>query len=100
MFFWGKDMIRVFQNTKEGVYIDRHHAHMVQNYKEVPHWWYLFVLVLSFILGLVLVVTQEITLPVWGYVVSLLLGVFIAPLVSYILPIFRHFPYSFLILVF
>lgn len=57
-------MIKVFQNTKEGVYVDRHHAHMVENYKEVPNWWYLLVLFLSFVLGLVVVITQKITLPV------------------------------------
>lgn len=57
---------------------------MARNYKEVPHWWYIVVLVLSFVLGLVVVITQKITLPVWGYVIALLLGIFIAPLVSHL----------------
>lgn len=55
---------------------------MAKNYKEVPQWWYLIVLFGSFILGLVVVITQNITLPVWGYIVALILGMFIAPLVS------------------
>lgn len=93
-------MIKVFQNVKEGVYIDRHHAHMIQNYKEVPHWWYLLVLILSFVLGLVVVITQKITLPVWGYVVALLLGVFIAPLVSSLLTVYSTEFCAFIILVF
>ncbi len=39
-------------------------------------------LVISFILGLIVVIKENLTLPVWGYVVSLLLGIFIAPFVS------------------
>lgn len=55
---------------------------MVKNYREVPHWWYLVLLVLSFVLGLVVVITQHISLPVWAYIVALLVGIIIAPLVS------------------
>lgn len=55
---------------------------MAKHYKETPWWWYIAVLVISFILGLVVVVRENITLPVWAYIVSLLLGIFIAPLVS------------------
>lgn len=55
---------------------------MAKTYKEVPQWWYLVVLVVSFVLGLVVVITQNITLPVWGYIVALILGVIISPLVS------------------
>jgi uncharacterized membrane protein HdeD (DUF308 family) len=65
---------------------------MVKNYKEAPWWWYIVVLVLSFILGLIVVTTQNITLPVWAYVVSLLLGIFIAPFVCLYpspLPVYR-----------
>lgn len=51
--------------------------------KETPWWWYILVLVISFIIGLVVVIKENITLPVWAYIVSLLLGIFIAPLVSY-----------------
>lgn len=55
---------------------------MAKHYKDVPQWWYLIVLVGSFVLGLIVVTTQNITLPVWAYIVALLLGMFIAPLVS------------------
>jgi len=40
------------------------------------------VLVVSFVLGLVVVIKENITLPVWAYVVALLMGTFIAPFVS------------------
>jgi hypothetical protein len=57
---------------------------MAKRYKEAPWWWYIAVLVLSFVLGLIVVTTQNVTLPAWAYVVALLLGIFIAPLVSLI----------------
>ncbi|KAK4155839.1 OPT oligopeptide transporter protein-domain-containing protein [Chaetomidium leptoderma] len=78
--FWGGDVVRAFKSAKNGRHSDRHHAHMAEHYKEAPWWWYIVVLVLSFVLGIVVVATQNITLPVWAYVVSLLLGIFIAPL--------------------
>ena len=55
---------------------------MVKHYKETPWWWYMIVLVLSFVLGLVVVIKENITLPAWAYVVALILGVLIAPFVS------------------
>ncbi|KAK2001328.1 OPT oligopeptide transporter [Colletotrichum falcatum] len=79
-FFWGGDVKRAYQSAKSGRYDDRHHEHMTKHYKETPWWWYVIVLVISFILGLVVVCTQNVTLPAWAYVVSLLLGIFIAPL--------------------
>ncbi|CAN8100192.1 unnamed protein product [Discula destructiva] len=78
--FWGKDIVQAFKSARAGHYTDRHHAHMAKNYKEVPQWWYMATLVLSFVLGLVVVITQNITLPVWAYIVALLVGIIIAPL--------------------
>ncbi|KAK7946156.1 uncharacterized protein PG986_010477 [Apiospora aurea] len=46
---------------------------------ETPWWWYVAVLVVSFVLGLVVVIKENITLPVWAYIVALLLGSFVAP---------------------
>jgi hypothetical protein len=80
--FWGGDVVRAYKSAKNGQHGDRHHAHMVKHYKEAPWWWYIATLVLSFVLGLIVVTTQHITLPAWAYVISLLLGMFIAPLVS------------------
>jgi len=54
---------------------------MAENYKEVPWYWYVALLVFSFVLGLVVVIKEDVTLPVWAYIVSLLLGSAIAPLV-------------------
>jgi hypothetical protein len=55
---------------------------MAKTYKETPWSWYVAVLVFSFVLGLVVVIKENITLPAWAYVVSLLLGIIIAPFVS------------------
>lgn len=42
---------------------------MAKNYKEAPWWWYVAVLVISFFLGLAVVLKEDVTLPAWGYVV-------------------------------
>lgn len=55
---------------------------MAKHYKEAPWWWYVSVLVISFILGLVVVIKENITLPAWAYVVALILGTVVAPFVS------------------
>lgn len=78
--FWGGDVVRAYKSVRENKHEDPHHAHMVEHYKETPWWWYGIVLVFSFILGLVVVIKENISLPVWAYIVSLLLGIFIAPL--------------------
>lgn len=77
--FWGKDIINAYKSAKTDQFEDPHHAHMTKHYKEAPWWWYIGVLVLSFVLGLIVVLTQDITLPAWAYVVSLVLGIIIAP---------------------
>ncbi len=73
--------MRSYKNAKADKHEDPHHEHMAKNYKETPNWWYLAILVFSFVLGLIVVTTQNITLPVWAYIISLLLGIFISPLV-------------------
>lgn len=55
---------------------------MAKHYKEAPWWWYMIVLFSSFILGLVVVIRENITLPLWAYVVALLVGMVVSPLVS------------------
>ena len=80
--FWGGDIRRAYKSAKKGSYNDRHHEYMAKTYKEVQWWWYAFILAFSFVLGLVVVIKENITLPAWAYVVALLLGIFIAPFVS------------------
>ena len=55
---------------------------MAKNYTEAPWWWYITVLVFAFVVGLIVVTKENITLPVWGYIVSLIVGIVFAPFVS------------------
>ncbi|RDW65079.1 OPT superfamily oligopeptide transporter-2 [Coleophoma cylindrospora] len=77
--FWGGDIRRAFKSAREGKYDDPHHVHMAKHYKDAPWWWYVAVLVISFVLGLVVVIKENITLPVWAYIVSLAMGIILAP---------------------
>jgi OPT family oligopeptide transporter len=77
--FWGGDIKSAYKSARAESYDDRHHNHMAKHYKETPWLWYGAVLLFSFILGLVVVIKENISLPVWAYIVSLLLGIFIAP---------------------
>ncbi|OAA56290.1 peptide transporter [Niveomyces insectorum RCEF 264] len=79
VFFWGGDTVRAFKDVRNKKYSDPHHAHMAKHYHEVPWTWYVLVLVVSFVLGIIVVTKENITLPVWAYIVSLLVGVFFAP---------------------
>ena len=60
--FWGKDIWNTIKSSRKGTYNDPHHAYMAANYKDAPWYWYATVLAVSFILGLVVVTTQNITL--------------------------------------
>lgn len=80
--FWGGDIKRAYQSARQGRYDDRHHEHMAKHYKETPWWWYVAVLVISFVLGLVVVLKENITLSAWAYIVSLIVGIIISPFVS------------------
>lgn len=77
--FWGKDIIKAFKSSRQQKSDDRHHQHMVDHYKEAPVWWYGAVLIVSFVLGLIVVLKEDITLPVWAYIVSLILGMAVGP---------------------
>uniref|UniRef100_A0A093UYW4 Oligopeptide transporter 2 n=2 Tax=Talaromyces marneffei PM1 TaxID=1077442 RepID=A0A093UYW4_TALMA len=77
--FWGKDVLKAYKSTRQGHSDDRHHQYMAKHYKETPSWWYGAVIVISFILGLVVSLKEDITLPVWAYIVSLILGIIIGP---------------------
>jgi len=87
--FWGGDIARAFKSARKGHYDDRHHEFMAKHYKETPVWWYGAVLFISFILGIIVIVRDNISLPIWAYIVALLLGIFIAPLVR--MPTFNIF---------
>ncbi|KAJ5620183.1 OPT peptide transporter Mtd1 [Penicillium lagena] len=77
IFYW-KDMVLAWKQARSRTQPDLHYKGMLK-YKEVPMWWYLVLFVLCFVAGIIVNAKGETTLPVWGYIVSLLLGGFIAP---------------------
>ncbi|KAJ5449724.1 OPT oligopeptide transporter [Penicillium daleae] len=77
--FWGSDIKRAYKSARAGRFDDRHHEHMARHYKETPWWWYVIVLVGSFFLGLVVVLKEDIGLPAWAYIISLVCGIIVAP---------------------
>lgn len=54
----------------------------MKRYKDTPWWWYVVMLVVSFVFGLVVVLKANVGLGVGGYVSALVIGAFIAPFVS------------------
>lgn len=75
--------MRAYKSARAGRFDDRHHEHMARHYKETPWWWYVIVLVGSFFLGLVVVLKEDIGLPAWAYILSLVSGIIVAPFVSF-----------------
>ncbi|KAL2843107.1 OPT oligopeptide transporter protein-domain-containing protein [Aspergillus pseudoustus] len=78
LIFYRKDMILAWKQARSRTQPDPHYQGMLK-YKEAPMWWYLALFVLAFFAGLIVTIKGETTLPVWGYIVSLILGAFIAP---------------------
>lgn len=78
LIFYGKDMYLAWKQARANSQQDIHYRSMLR-YKEVPIWWYLVLFVLCFVAGIIVNVKGETTLPVWGYIIALLLGAFIAP---------------------
>ncbi|KAG2421023.1 hypothetical protein HFD88_000639 [Aspergillus terreus] len=76
--FYGKDMILAWKQARSRAQPDRHYQGMLK-YKEVPLWWYLVLFALAFLAGLIVNIKGQTTLPVWGYIIALLLGAFISP---------------------
>lgn len=88
--FWRKDVWASIKALRSGTSEDRHHSAMIARYKEVPYWWYLSILLFAFVLGIIVTTTQNITMPVWSYIIALSVGAFIAPFVSSLIaPVLR-----------
>ena len=98
--FWRNDVWASIKAFRTGVSEDRHHAAMLVKYKEVPTWWYFIILTVAFVFGIIVTTTQNITMPVWSYIIALLTGAFVAPFVSWEIQDFsessksRSFPMS------
>ena len=74
-FLWYRhDLVRQFRHgLKDETDI---HAHLMSKYSEVPHWWFIALGVFSFVLGVVGIEVCQVGLPIWGFIVSILLAIF------------------------
>lgn len=79
--FWGPDIVKTVKGVRKGESPDRHYIAM-KKYKEANWWWYATILVIAFVLGIIVTAKEDIGIPVWAYIVALLLGAVIAPFVS------------------
>ncbi|CAG8264003.1 unnamed protein product [Penicillium salamii] len=89
LIFYGKDMILAWKQARARTQPDPHYQGMLK-YKEVPMWWYFVLFGLAFIAGIIVTAKGETTLPVWGYIISLLLGGFIAPFSAILVGLFGN----------
>ncbi|KAK9475197.1 OPT oligopeptide transporter protein-domain-containing protein [Dipodascopsis tothii] len=75
--------LEVFKKDKRPIYeaYDDPHSRMMRNYREVPDWWFLIVLVVSLVLSIVCIKIYPTNTPVWALFVIILVNfVFLIPL--------------------
>ncbi|KAF8635447.1 hypothetical protein AX15_000427 [Amanita polypyramis BW_CC] len=76
--FWGGYAKDSFKSAFDGTQPDPHYQAM-KKYQEAPMWWYVILLVLAFVAGLIVALRGQTTLPWWSYIIALILGAFITP---------------------
>lgn len=77
--FHGPKVKRALTQAWKKEQTDPHYKIMQENYKDVPMWWYVAVLLVGFFLGLASIYVGHTTLDPWAYVVAILLGCIVAP---------------------
>lgn len=78
LIFYAKPMWQSLKSARSRTQPDPHYQAMLR-YKDVPMWWYGVIFVLAFVAGIIVNTVGETTLPVWAYIVLVILGVVIAP---------------------
>ena len=69
--YHGKSILKGIRKGK--IESDDIHATMMRKYKEVPDWWYLAMLVVSFIAAVIAMEVYKIGLPIWALLIALFL---------------------------
>ncbi len=77
--FWGRFVLTSLKQSRDRTQPDRHFKAMQSMYGEAPHWWYLILLAISLVLGLIVVLTQETTMTWYTFLVALVVGIVVAP---------------------
>ena len=52
------------------------HSRLMAVYPEVPHWWYIGVFLMSFVMAVICIEVYDTQLPVWALFLSLVLSIF------------------------
>ncbi|KDQ54878.1 hypothetical protein JAAARDRAFT_37990 [Jaapia argillacea MUCL 33604] len=73
VFLWyRRDIVRQFRRTLRD---ERDvHSRLMRAYPEVPHWWYAALGAIAFVPGVVAITVWDTHLPVWAYILALLLS--------------------------
>ncbi|KAK1723538.1 hypothetical protein CaCOL14_001167 [Colletotrichum acutatum] len=77
--FYGPLIKRSLKQAWKKEETDIHYKIMQENYKDVPIWWYVAILLVGFFTGLGAVIKGHTTLDAWAYVCAILLGCIVAP---------------------
>ncbi|OLN92243.1 Oligopeptide transporter 5 [Colletotrichum chlorophyti] len=77
--FYGPLIKRSLKQAWKKEETDPHYKTMQENYKDVPMWWYMAILLVGFFTGLGAVIKGHTTLDAWAYVIAILLGCVVAP---------------------
>ncbi|KXH47301.1 oligopeptide transporter 8 [Colletotrichum salicis] len=77
--FYGPLIKRSLKQAWKKEETDIHYKIMQENYKDVPIWWYIAILLVGFFTGLGAVIKGHTTLDAWAYVCAILLGCIVAP---------------------
>lgn len=88
--FYYKDIIKSWKQYRTGTQTDPHYLAM-RKYKEVPLWWYGAIFAATVVSGLAVNIWGGTTLPVGGYIVSLITAIVISPLLCFMTAIYGFF---------
>ncbi|KAG8737925.1 hypothetical protein FRC10_007530 [Ceratobasidium sp. 414] len=77
-FWYRHDIVRQFRSTmKDETDV---HSRLMLAYPEVPQWWYVALGLIAFVLGIVTIEVWDTKLPVWAYLISLMIAlVYLVP---------------------
>lgn len=77
--WYGRDIMKQFRN---GVKDEKDiHSRLMSRYRDIPHWWFAVVFVISFVLGAVTIEVYDTKMPFWAYILSLVIPlIFVLPI--------------------
>lgn len=57
------------------------HSRLMSRYRDIPHWWFVVVFIVSFVLGAVTIEVYDTKMPFWAFILPIILSlIFILPL--------------------